>query len=208
MSPANNTGGVGNVTFRELEFGADDLHPMGIRRSSLWLVLISIFIFVGTCGGMTLYTKKPNESIVDAGSAVFGRTRSLLDNAPWSPFRRARGKAPIVNTPKPSPELFPPDAGVADADPELVFLEENQVVIKLTGLPKESTAILGGQPMGSEASVEFSNKPIVLKVTIPGARPIIKKVVPNRDQTIAIKSSAKHRKGKKKRKYRKKTNKK
>jgi serine/threonine protein kinase len=200
MAGTNAPAQLGSASFRDLELGIDDIRGIKGKRYGIWGVLIAVCVLLAGFIGLTLYFKKKNESFLDAGAALFGRVNSAWNDKELSPLKR-RGVPPNIVEPKMAPELIPPESNIGDAGPEIVFREENQVKIRFRNLPSNATVTLGGKQMEKDAVVKRSNRPLFFKIIVPGNRPLVRKVIPNKNQTILYKF-------KKKRKRRKKSNKK
>jgi hypothetical protein len=200
MSVANNPAQLGSASLRDLELGIDDIRGIKGKKYGMWGALIAVCVLLAGFIGLTFYFKKKNESFLDAGAALFDRVNSAWNDNKLSSLKR-RGVPPNIIEPKMAPELIPPESSVGDAGPEIVFREETQVKIRFRQLPPNATVTLGGKQMEKDAVVNRSNRPLFFKIIVPGNKPLVRKVIPNKDQTIVYKF-------KKKRKRRKKSNKK
>ena len=206
MSPSPGPSRIGNVTFRELEFGrTKEAEASRPRRAFFW-IFASLFVLVSAVfTGLTFQTKRADQTVGEAGMALIQNLRLSLEESAWSPFKKPPGVPPEIAEPAVAPLPEPPEGTIESVD-SLVPRDDKQVTLRILGTTKKSKIALNGKPILSRAVLNKSNKTMHLKVVTPGKRPFIKKITPTEDLIIDT-TLPNPRKGKRK-KYKKRGHKK
>lgn len=200
MSPAMSR--VGNVTFRELEFGkSNDTEPHRPRRTLLWILSSLLVLAFAVFAGMAFHSKRADQTVGEAGMALLQGFRTSLEESPWSPFKKPPAVPPEISEPTFAPMPDPPEGAIENTD-DFVEWDDDYVTLRILGTTPKSKIVLSGKPILSRTVLNKSSKTMNLRVTHPGKHPFVEKIVPSEDLIIDS-TPRKSRKGKRKKSKRK-----
>jgi hypothetical protein len=226
-------GGLGNLEMesgiRGLELGAASpaMHgmasreelptPDGPRRRWPLRVFLVVMLLLISFAGIAYLNKGDNESFgasaqrLASGAIAFfeDKTEDLPPMPKLSDFT-----AGLPSKPAPMPEVAPVirDAGVKAEDAGAAqdkFKEQEEsaskeVKIELKGLPKRARITMKGKKVKSPLTLPRGKKAVKIKITAYNHKPLVKTIVPDKDQTLKLKMKkwGKAKKGKAKKKSR------
>ena len=110
---------------------------------------------------------------------VRDRASSAVSTNPTNPTDRPSApSAPVATSPIASPPVLPPSAPAP-----------RRVIVTITGTPAGSEVAIAGKPIGvapGPVELPYNETPIVITIRAKGHLPASHKMIPDREQTVAI----------------------